>query len=427
MRAFITCVLTFRSCCSLLSLASRELEERKSNNVVQVHESLDDIEDDKEKIRLSASTIMTTKAGQRLECFLPDTVEPDAKDSHHVKEKVRLAYGNNAFHHIKPGCLLYSEKNVRSLHEVCPGLVIRKISSKDLSDEDLLSIESNGDLSSLNQREHAKKHYFISADLALADDYNGEKRVESLDFDTQETVFTQYFVSSVQKDKFSEPTYKVQYICQTGSHSGDEIVAVHTSKSDSSMSFLLASRVFCDRRYTSNYGDLYPVASAIMADLSKHACVKRIDGWWSYEICLNVNIRQYHEQDGQITANFVLGNFDHSENENLLKTGKAMVFEHIDSTEHVMKPALVQIYNDGTTCEGESDDAKLRESKVYIFCERKNVDTIQILSIGETQTCQYSIKISTAAVCNHPHFIPSTAATENQSKIVHCVPEQLSR
>lgn len=422
MRTAIKCMLTYGACCYILSTSSR-IEEVNSRYIVQIHESLDDIEKDKEKIRLFASTIMTTKAGKRLECFLPKIGEIDAKESHYIREQSRLAYGNNAFHRIKPECLMYSMSNDERLFEVCPGLQIRETSLGALSKEDVLSIESNGDFRSLSQDTHTKKHYFFEAGLALTDDYNEEVGTRALYLTKDETIYTQYFASTAQKDKLAETAFKVQYICQTEFDKGDKVVAAHTSKSDNSISFLVASQIFCDRRYTSNYGDSYSLTSAKMADLAKSGCVKRMEGWWTYELCLNANIRQYHAEDDKTTAEFVLGKFDHLENENMVKTGQTLVHEHIDTTDHAMMPALLQIYNGGTPCQGELDETVQRESKVYIFCDEKTVDTFQILNIGETQTCQYSIQISTAAVCDHPHFISSSANTENQSEIIHCVPK----
>jgi hypothetical protein len=40
----------------------------------------------------------------------------------------------------------------------------------------------------------------------------------------------------------------------------------------------------------------------------KHLNIKIVNGWWTYELCLNKHIRQFHQEDGKLAVDIKLGN-----------------------------------------------------------------------------------------------------------------------
>lgn len=448
-----------------------QLQNGDASYVVQIHASRDlaalDFIPDPATTR---SQVMALESGQRFKCFVPltpdklahqqqqqlETEDQQKEETEKQREAAFLAFGRAAAKKIRPKCVQYVDMAENWVYEVCPGVLVRKVSLRaramgDSGDADEIpepsaSVDDAGGSAPASKKSKKKKdgvaatkETALSHEVVELGTFVSDAQEETLaysDFvgaDTQERVskykkplFTQVYRSGDSADE----DLKVQFIC-SATAMDDTVAGVQWRKSLSSQddkdtrsvaAFLVISRVFCDPKHSDpDEYKLFTVPSLLRPMVASSTCIKRNEGWWTYEFCFGKGIRQYHRDgEGRITAEFSLGSYETEKNQELEASGGALVNEHIDATHDMPRPAYLELYGQGTHCK-EYDHWTPRRAKVYYYCSQGG-SSHHILSVKETQTCVYAIKISSPALCDHPHFITEEQKSEAKAEVVHCFP-----
>ncbi|KAJ0403724.1 hypothetical protein P43SY_003029 [Pythium insidiosum] len=443
-------LLSLAAACGLSHATGDGISSTGPAYVVQIHASRDAFKPpppDEMGLPTIRAHFMTTESGRRLECFLPLTpqlkderkmqqlkargllgsdVSEEDKNKHQFLEQARAAATK-----IRPHCLQYVDRVENWVYEICPKLLMRKIRMHS----------SGSDLPAADRGEEGRSSIHEVSDLAS---YARDDAQSPLPFDefihndlpqrlsrTAKPLYTQQYQRR-DKDQGGHD-FTVQFICSTTVRE-DMIAAVQwkdTSSIDSAprakepRGFLVASRMFCQSKPSAaeDADETFTVGSLLKPLADMKTCIKRNEGWWTYEFCIGHGARQYHrEADGRITAEFSLGDYDDAKNREIEATGEALVSDHIDATHDMARPAFMELYTGGTHCK-EFDVSKPRQSKVLYYCSQGGANH-HILSVKETQTCAYTIKISSPIVCEHPHFINEEPRGAERPDVVHCVPAE---
>jgi hypothetical protein len=152
-------------------------------------------------------------------------------------------------------------------------------------------------------------------------------------------------------------------------------------------------------------------------------CLRKPEGWWTYEVCMGKHIRQYHAErqsdpDGEEGAyinvevsEFVLGKFDSEV-----------------GTEAV-PPSLLQQFGNGTPCDLTN---KPRRAKLEILCQPNGKYNSFIEEIQEVATCEYHVKVRTPLLCKNAAFIDAASieavAPASPTNTITCTPlEEVDR
>eukprot|EP00644_Phytophthora_capsici_P015945 jgi/Phyca11/10437/fgenesh1_pm.PHYCAscaffold_49_\ len=377
--------------------------------VVQLHATRDGFTPPEDvKMR---SQLMTTESGQQFECFLPplssdtdDTkdsdVESDALNEEELQLSAFLSFGRAAAQKVRPKCVQYVDKETQWVYEVCSGLLVRReVVGHEV--EELGAFVSDSRQPALNYDQFAMSET--------------QDRVKN----HRKPLFTQTFGE--------DQPIQVQFICSATSR--DDGVSAVQWREDSTKggpreiaAFLVGSRVFCDPKHSdADDNDLFTVRSLLQPLADARTCVTRNEGWWTYEFCFGRSLRQYHRDgDGRITAEFSLGTFDTAGNGELEQTGSALVSEYIDATHDVSRPAYLELYDHGTFCK-EFESHAPRKAKVFYYCSQGGTSH-HILTVKETQTCAYTVKVSSPVLCDHPHFLNDEQKSDQEAEILHCIP-----
>lgn len=440
-----------------------QLQTSDASYVVQIHSSRDDTPFNVDPAT-TRTQLMTIESGQQFECFVPLTpeklavVQESARDAHaHKKgdedeteqerEAAFLAFGRAAAKKIRPKCVQYVDIAENWVYEVCPGVLVRKVSLRARSlGEDAREGGSGESMQEKDTKADGdKSKQPLSHEVVELGEFVSDAQAKALEYsdfvgaDTQERVrkhqkplFTQNFrvggaSSGSSKDGEEQQQLQVQFIC-SATTLDDTVAGVRWKKAEdgkdtrSVAAFLVLSRLFCDPKHAdADEYKLFTVPSLLRPVVDAKTCIKRNEGWWTYEFCFGQGIRQYHRDgEGRITAEFSLGSYDVAKNTELERSGGALVTEHIDATHDVSRPAYLELYGQGTHCK-EFDHFTPRRAKVYYYCNQGGSNHY-ILGVKETQTCVYSVKISSPVLCDHPHFLSAEQKSEERAEIVHCVP-----
>ncbi|KAL3669658.1 hypothetical protein V7S43_005042 [Phytophthora oleae] len=407
--------------------------------VVQLHATRDGFtppEDVKMRPQL-----MTTESGQQFECFLPplssDTEESEASDVEEDalnEEEQQLAsflsFGRAATQKVRPKCVQYVDKDTQWVYEVCSGLLVRRVSLKapvdPLADGEPVEVQVDAEGATANVKEVA------GHEVEELGAFVSDSSQPALNYDQFAVPETQDRVKNHRKSLFTqtfgkEQPVQVQFICSATSR--DDGISAVQWRGDSPKggpreiaAFLVGSRVFCDPKHSdADDNDLFTVRSLLQPLGDARTCVTRNEGWWTYEFCFGRSLRQYHRDgDGRITAEFSLGKFDTAGNRELERTGSALVSEHIDATHDVSRPAYLELYDHGTFCK-EFESHAPRKAKVFYYCSQGGTSH-HILTVKETQTCAYTVKVSSPVLCDHPHFLNDEQKSDQEAEILHCIP-----
>lgn len=394
------------------------------------------------------SQLMTTESGQQFECFLPplplsdqETEGPETTDPLSVKEKEEkeqaaafLVFGRAAAQNARPKCVQYVDKETSWVYEVCSGVLIRRVSLKTSTETGMkrkqveVQVEATGETANTEGKPEVAGHEveelgaFVSDASRPAFTYDEFAMPETQDRvkNHRKPLFTQTFGEGEQQ-------IQVQFICSATAR--DDAVSAVQWRGDSPKggpreiaAFLVGSRVFCDPQHSdADDNDLFTVRSLLQPLADAHTCVTRNEGWWTYEFCFGRSLRQYHRDgDGRITADFSLGTFDAAGNRELEHSGSALVSEHIDATHDVSRPAYLELYDHGTFCK-EFESHAPRKAKVFYYCSQGGTSH-HILTVKETQTCTYTVKVSSPVLCDHPHFLNDEQKSDQKAEILHCIP-----
>ncbi|KAI9906505.1 hypothetical protein PsorP6_016582 [Peronosclerospora sorghi] len=375
---------------------------------------------------------MTTEAGQTFECYLPllsgsspETEEAKAggvSDDKEDKEKIvaldLLAVGRAAAQKISHECIPYEDKETASLYEICVGRSIRRQNLHEME----VQVESTGATTNAERvggQEVEKVDMFVADFSRPALTYDEFLMPETRDRmnNHDDTLFTQTYGENKHE-------IQVQFICSASTQ--DNMVVALQYRHDSSIdgvpdiaAFLIGSKAFCDSDADDNSAT---VRSLLQPLKDGDTCITRNDGWWTYQLCIGHSLRQYHRDgDGRIVDEFSLGKFDVEGNRELERSGSSLVSEPIEETHDVSRAAYLELYDDGTACDEMESHDVVRKAKVLYYCSQSG-SSHHILSVKETQTCTYTVKVSTPVLCNHPHFLNDEKKSEQLPDILHCIP-----
>ena len=147
-------------------------------------------------------------------------------------------------------------------------------------------------------------------------------------------------------------------------------------------------------------------------------CLRKPEGWWTYEVCMGKHIRQYHAErkpdpngeDGDFinveVSEFILGKFDAA------------------AEIKAKPPSLLQKFTSGTQCDLIH---KPRSATLEFLCQPNSKYNSFIEEIEEVSTCEYHVKLRTPLLCENPAFVAAkvTEAGESISQSANkitCVP-----
>jgi len=142
----------------------------------------------------------------------------------------------------------------------------------------------------------------------------------------------------------------------------------------------------------------------LLGPLKHGPCLFYTKGWWSYEFCYGLEIKQYHFENGAIQGDIIyLGKFESDYNWTKTEEGEAAMTGSKGKTKQVQRKYHSQYYVNGSHCELMDD---LRKTEVRFKCDEKlGVSTMDVISeIEEPSTCTYLFTISTNRLCSHPRF-----------------------
>lgn len=413
--------------------------------VVQIHSTTENFVPP--PLDTARTHVMTTESGQRFTCFLPPAPAPisaDEEDKTTSKpgkqkdESALVSFGRAASKKIRPKCLQYVDTEQHWVYELCPGVLVRRVSLLELAGDlsESRTVDVNGELVETTQEPNGDAEDEPASetihDVMELGAFATERSQPAVKFTEVEDAETGERVQHHKKPLFTQvfPTGSdeilVQFMCSAKAYD-DAVAAVQWKPQEQGKikipsAFLVVSRLYCDARFSdSEDHKLFTVASLLSPLRDLHTCIKRNEGWWTYEFCFGKGVRQYHrDSDGRVTVDFSLGHYDEDKNRALEASGGALVSEQIDATHDVSRPAYLEHYSHGTYCK-EFDMQTPRTSRVFFYCSQGGANH-HILAVKETQTCAYTIKISTPVLCDHPHFISDEQKSAAKTEIVHCVP-----
>ncbi|KAL9339623.1 hypothetical protein Peur_068638 [Populus x canadensis] len=122
------------------------------------------------------------------------------------------------------------------------------------------------------------------------------------------------------------------------------------------------------------------------------------EGWWSYELCYQNKIRQFHVEDEKEKAvqEFILGVYDEEAtaafNQNLSDISTLKDHRSKDASQRYH----AHQYTNGTICDLTNEP---RETEVRFVCSEPRA---MISSVIELSTCKYALTVQSPMLCKHP-------------------------
>ena len=146
-------------------------------------------------------------------------------------------------------------------------------------------------------------------------------------------------------------------------------------------------------------------------------CFTLEDGWWTYQLCVGHHLRQYHLEEGKVTAEYYLGRYTPPTAPPLkpLTPANEPGMSRIDQ-------ALVANYTSGTLCDLTD---RPRRTRVYFKCgdELESSDKASSLeSVSETSSCEYEAVLRSPILCKHAALRPKST---QEVHYVNCYPRTL--
>jgi len=148
-------------------------------------------------------------------------------------------------------------------------------------------------------------------------------------------------------------------------------------------------------------------------------CLKRHEGYWSYEFCYKGAIRQYHtvavrDSTGQVMSKiereYVIGRYE-AVPENFKEEEHVVRGEEEEGEEGGEETYFEREYGGGTECDLTGEK---RATTVQFVCGEGPLDVF--VSIKEDRSCHYKAVVSTPRLCRHPSFRKERPATH----VVRC-------
>ena len=181
---------------------------------------------------------------------------------------------------------------------------------------------------------------------------------------------------------------------------------------------LICSPLLCE-------SDSKNVSALAMLEPLNGVCLSRHEGWWSYEMCYQRHVRQFHLVTGtdakgkptsHIEGEYILGESKGATmKRSFFPSNAASVDAHgmDDGAPGATVASLEVEYTDGTPCDLTETP---RRSTLQFVCGA----TDKIESIVEDYTCHYKVVITTPHLCKHPAFI----RTKPPTRAVTCRKEE---
>eukprot|EP00816_Leptocylindrus_hargravesii_P004398 CAMPEP_0196813612 /NCGR_PEP_ID=MMETSP1362-20130617/37897_1 /TAXON_ID=163516 /ORGANISM="Leptocylindrus danicus, Strain CCMP1856" /LENGTH=584 /DNA_ID=CAMNT_0042189929 /DNA_START=52 /DNA_END=1806 /DNA_ORIENTATION=+ len=207
----------------------------------------------------------------------------------------------------------------------------------------------------------------------------------------------------------------------------------------------VCSPTMCAQSIMTSYTD--PVGgdesiNEILDRAMKSTCLVRDTGWWKYEFCHKLHVRQFHPKtinvsksgkpqvviDKQHTLGLYIQNLDDNEDEirQLVKVDLPNSSSSSDSLRTKKGLAFLQEYKSGDLCVGKDvDDTVIkggvvgsetieRSASVRYFCGT----SFGIADVSEDHTCHYVIDVSVPDLCTHSLF----RTQKKEGQVVKCLP-----
>jgi protein OS-9 len=119
-------------------------------------------------------------------------------------------------------------------------------------------------------------------------------------------------------------------------------------------------------------------------------CVQKHNGWWSYDVCWERHVRQFHADGGQLRTEYFLGKGP----EYKLEKGATQALTYrVHST---AGPYVAAELLNGTVCDLTG---KERVAELRLFCLSDEHDDQMSLEMTEPETCKYVITMSHPRAC----------------------------
>lgn len=138
-------------------------------------------------------------------------------------------------------------------------------------------------------------------------------------------------------------------------------------------------------------------------DASPEWCTYRIEGWWTYEVCYNKKVRQYHvdEKNGNaVASDFLLGRYSDPLGNLSIKNDKnASIWNSIDSGDFY----VADICEEGDVCDLEEVGGPLgmkRTVEVRYYCGTSARP--MLVDVKEPQSCHYIFDVRMSSLCSVP-------------------------
>lgn len=135
--------------------------------------------------------------------------------------------------------------------------------------------------------------------------------------------------------------------------------------------------------------------SQLLAKL-EGSCLYRMDGWWTYELCIGRHLRQFHREPHakEDTTSYTLGRFTDGTQ---TRPGP--------SESPLVGASVVQNFEEGSVCDLTGQE---RSTTVRFVCNHLSpgVGPSLLSEVKEEATCQYAATVSTPILCDHPKFGP---------------------
>jgi hypothetical protein len=178
----------------------------------------------------------------------------------------------------------------------------------------------------------------------------------------------------------------------------------------------------------------------------KERCFYRVDGWWTYELCVNKHVRQFRQEGNTVEQEYILGLFQpeaqsqqqqqqqqppadpstdgHDDDDEHGREGGAEAREDGGAGAEGARDGVVggkryiarlhkrdpersyasADYTGGDACELEPqwEVSRYRSTEVRFQCSENGLDSL--LSVREVTTCAYQLIFASAKLCQLPEF-----------------------
>ena len=188
-----------------------------------------------------------------------------------------------------------------------------------------------------------------------------------------------------------------------------------------------------------------PDTADAVAAYYKEKCFYRVDGWWTYELCVNKHVRQFRQEGNSVEQEFILGLYNgvkapspggarraSASGGSTAPTADSAAaagsgsgggagsgyVQNMDKKGRVERSFASSEYTAGDACElDEWGVSRQRQTEVRFKCaESGALDAV--LSVREVTTCSYQLVFASAKLCQLPEFSRQATAKRKPKQIV---------